>query len=79
MSEPRKRKWSLAFEADVDMDESFLRSVLDAPGIDIVSLEEIEPISGEAYAEPDCPDDSHPHCRDCGACEKTSQCICYAR
>jgi hypothetical protein len=80
MNEPKRRKWSVAIEADDDISADEIRAaIVDSFGIDIVNIEEIEPVAGERDAEPGCASDEHSHCDRCGVCEKNGQCICYAR
>lgn len=41
--EPKRRKWSVAIEADEEMDEDDVRLTLETmPGIDVVNIELIE-------------------------------------
>jgi len=42
-AEPKRRKWSIAIEADEEMDEDDIRLTLETmPGIDVVNIELIE-------------------------------------
>lgn len=52
--EPKRRKWSVAIEADEDLTDSDIALLLDInPGLDVVNVEEIE----ESFTEENDDDD----------------------
>lgn len=56
MPEPKRRKWSVAIEADEEMDESDVLLHLETmPGIDVINIEEIETSFTEEEDEGDPP------------------------